>query len=445
MAVSCNGASVEVPAHDEVISTPDQYRRTITPPKIMSSTAHETTSGLTEEFDRDSGYESPPGQEKNGSNIAGKLQQITLPFMQRAVITPEMGEELNMVLRKIIVRDPAPGEVVVRIYYTGICRSDACFSVGPGPGYPKHNHVSGHEGIGAVVKSHDPSLIGHTVGIRYLGSTCGSCTYCLRGLPTSCPSQLNTPKQIAGTFQEYATVPASCVVRLPEAIWNGKIDPALCATALCSGSTALTSLRAAKVRPGDVVIVAGIGGAIGHMTGAIAKQVLRARVIGIDIKAKINKLLLKDHAQYSDFALSAPEAHDGDAWLNFHGALLRACEELRGSCGLTRAAEAVIVSSSSFSAFWRLDDYVCDGGRIVCVGVPEGENVLAIPLRSVVERNLHLSGNLMGGHREALEVVEYILSGQIKPQITIAALEDIPAQMQSIVDCETIGKVVVSI
>lgn len=122
------------------------------------------------------------------------------------------------------------------------------------------------------------------------------------------------------------------------------------------------------MKPGDVLIVAGIAGGIGHMTGAIAKQVLRAKVIGIDIKPKIKNLLSQDYTQYSDFLLRATEAHDGDAWSEFHATLLQACGKLRKGHGLARAAEAVIISSSSFCAFKRLDKFVCDGGRIVCVG-----------------------------------------------------------------------------
>ncbi|KGO47640.1 Alcohol dehydrogenase superfamily, zinc-type [Penicillium expansum] len=304
------------------------------------------------------------------STIAESPEMPGLPFplIQRAVLTPEMGENLNLVLRKIAVREPDNGEAVIQILYSGICRSDASFSIGPGAGYPKQNHIAGHEGIGRVIKSHDPFIIGRTFGIRYLGKSCGSCTYCLRGLFTSCPSQLNVPKHITGTFQEYATVPTSCLVPLPDAFLRGDVDLALYTAALCSGSTALVSVRAAKPSLGDVVIVVGVAGAIGHLTGAIAKQIFGARVIGIDLKSKIDVIQSQDYGDYSDILLSAPETNAGDAWSDFHSMLMQSCEKLRRNYGLRRAAEAVIVASSSFSAFQRLDEYVYDGGRIVCVG-----------------------------------------------------------------------------
>lgn len=127
-------------------------------------------------------------------------------------------------------------------------------------------------------------------------------------------------------------------------------------------------MRAAKASLGAVVIVVGVAGAIGHLTGAIAKQVFGARVIGIDLKSKIDVLQSQDHSDYSDILLGAPKTDMGDAWSDFHSTLMQSCDKLRRNHGLRRAAEAVIVASSSFSSFQRLDEYVCDGGRIICVG-----------------------------------------------------------------------------
>ncbi|OJK00346.1 hypothetical protein ASPACDRAFT_118533 [Aspergillus aculeatus ATCC 16872] len=190
----------------------------------------------------------------------------------------------------------------------------------------------------------------------------------------SCPFQLNVPIHITGTFQHFATVPISCLVPLPDNLLDGggsSIDPALYTSALCSGSTALVSLRASKVLPGYVVIVVGILGAIGHLTGMLAKQIQRARVIGVDLAAKTSAVT-QEHQDYCDILLGAPESHEDEAWQGFHERLLQACAQLRRGhgedVGIPRAAEAAIVTSSSVSSFQRLDEYVCDGGTIVCVG-----------------------------------------------------------------------------
>ncbi|RSM18686.1 hypothetical protein CDV31_002406 [Fusarium ambrosium] len=315
----------------------------------------------------DSGYVSPNIQEADDLKHPVALGE-PLPSFQRAIVTPAMGPQLNLVCRTIPVRQPEPGEAVVRLYYSGICRSDACFSIGPEPGYPKHDHIAGHEGIGRIVKAYDASLIGRLVAIRYLGSTCQSCSYCLRGLLTSCPFQLNAPKQVSGTFKEYATVPTSCLVHLPEALSNeGTYMLPYYTAALCSGSTALMALKGAKVGPEHVIVVVGVAGGIGNMVGMMAKQVRHAKVIGIDLSHKIDQLPPSSN-QFGDIFLSAPTAVDAESRVEHANAIIEACRKLRGDSGVLRGADSVIICGSTPDAFRNVHYYVCDGGRIVCVG-----------------------------------------------------------------------------
>ncbi|KAL0253004.1 hypothetical protein SLS55_010675 [Diplodia seriata] len=265
--------------------------------------------------------------------------------------------------------------------------ADASFSTGPSAGFPPHDHIAGHEGIGRVVQSYDPALLGRVVGIRYLGGTCGCCAYCARGLPTSCAAQLNIPKHVGGTFQEYATVPTSCLVALPhESIQDegaaATTTAGLCA-ALCSGSAALMALRAAGIVDGAgggggggkvVVVVSGVGGAIGHLAGAMARRVFGARVVGVDVGPKCDVLRAMaglDQAgdYYADVLLDAPREATGEAWTDFAAELGKACTALRGDREETpRMADALVVCAGEPDAFRNLDGYVCDGGRIVCVG-----------------------------------------------------------------------------
>ncbi|KAF9630176.1 hypothetical protein BFW01_g357 [Lasiodiplodia theobromae] len=159
---------------------------------------------------------------------------------QLAIVTPEVGPTLNLQIRRIPVQPPKPGEVVVQIAWTGLCRSDSCFSTGPEPGFPATHHTAGHEGIGHVVQALDPSLLGRPVATRYLASTCGACAYCLRSVPESCPAQTNFPKHHSGAFRQYITAPWEALLPLPRWVFDGAGPGAYAyAAALCSGSTAL--------------------------------------------------------------------------------------------------------------------------------------------------------------------------------------------------------------
>lgn len=50
-------------------------------------------------------------------------QRVSVPSTQWGVISPLIGENLNLRYQQIPVRDPEEGEVIVRIAWTGICRS----------------------------------------------------------------------------------------------------------------------------------------------------------------------------------------------------------------------------------------------------------------------------------------------------------------------------------
>ena len=70
----------------------------------------------------DSGYVSPQSQEVNDLK-QGMVLGEPLPSIRRAIVTPTMGPQLNLTCRTIPVRQPEPGEAVVQLFYSGICRS----------------------------------------------------------------------------------------------------------------------------------------------------------------------------------------------------------------------------------------------------------------------------------------------------------------------------------
>lgn len=306
----------------------------------------------------------------------------------RAAVTPIIRQSLNVQVQEVDVREPGAGEALVKILFTGICgsvsfrqatakdltltlRQDVCFSTGPLPGFPSVNHIPGHEGIGEIVQClDDPILVRQIVAVRYLGVSCGACTYCLDGLPTSCPNQVNVPKHVTGTLQNYACLPISCLIPVPKEVlgrYQNKEYAPLCA-ALCSGSAALSAIRAARLTRGSIVVVSGIAGAIGHMVGVMARVVYGAKVIGIDHAWK-NKILARSSvAGVADYLLDAPSNTQGQTWHDFRTALIQVSMQLRDGRGTRRAADRLIICASKEPAFRNMEDYVCDGGRIVCSG-----------------------------------------------------------------------------
>lgn len=61
-------------------------------------------------------------EHESGSDVQ-ELLQSAVPSTQRAIVTPNVGKTLNMSHQIIPVREPAPGEVILRVLYSGICCS----------------------------------------------------------------------------------------------------------------------------------------------------------------------------------------------------------------------------------------------------------------------------------------------------------------------------------
>lgn len=266
---------------------------------------------------------------------------------------------------------------------------DGCFALGE-PDLPQTNLIVGHESLGTIVLSpSDSTLLQTTVATRFLVSTCGTCSYCIRHLPESCVHRTTYPA-LTGTMQEYITVPYRHLQPLPQDyVTHLRADGgmALYVAAFCSGAAALKSLRTAAPRPGDVVLVSGVLGAIGHLVGMIAKKVYGARVVGVDLGWKWNRLnavpqMIEaisgdgcvgfDVSQVCDAFVPACECPlDQLSQDRFLRQLERACAQLREEeVTFTPAgrADSVIVCASSAAAFQRLEDLVRDGGSIIIVG-----------------------------------------------------------------------------
>lgn len=113
-------------------------------------------------------------------------------------------------------------------------------------------------------------------------------------------------------------------------------------------------------------------------------------------------------------------------------------------CQLTFGSEGQSPALGEFSYMLSaaVESSVSDVQR--CFRVPRNGQV-SVPVAELVERQLKLQGNLVGGAEEAYQVMEYIKQGLLKPLFTEIRLEDIPEYLQKLTDCKTIGKAVAKI
>lgn len=198
------------------------------------------------------------------------------------------GERL-VVVDDLIVAEPGPGEVTVRVLASGICHSDLNVVDGTVPVAPPV--VLGHEGAGVVERLGD-DVTGWEVGDAVLvGSLtpCGACRSCRAGHPAACPEAFGrgaTPFSWRGRpVRSYANVSSFSTlvtVRADQLVATAGIPPTTACLIGCAVTTGYAVVRnAAGVRAGDRVAVLGIGG-IGANVVQTAKLV-GAHVIAVDV------------------------------------------------------------------------------------------------------------------------------------------------------------------
>ena len=114
-------------------------------------------------------------------------------------------------------------------------------------------------------------------------SACGRCRYCMTGWETLCAEQKNTGYSVNGGFAEYVLADPDFVGHLPDGL---EFAPA--APILCAGVTVYKGLKETEAKPGDTVVISGIGDSASAMRQGRghARDRSRRRRGVVDIKTK---------------------------------------------------------------------------------------------------------------------------------------------------------------
>ena len=195
------------------------------------------------------------------------------------------------------VLDPGPGEVLVEMAYAGLCHSDEHLRhSNPGGRYPI---VGGHEGSG-VVQAVGAGVVGLASGDHVVTSflpACGHCRFCAAGRSNLCDegATIASGKLPSGTFPfrldgeplgGFCMVGAFARHTLLSEFSCVRIEPSVpldtAALVACSVPTGWGSaVYSGGVRPGDTVVVLGLGGVgVNAVQGAVHAGAMN--VVGVD-------------------------------------------------------------------------------------------------------------------------------------------------------------------
>ena len=307
-----------------------------------------------------------------------------MPQQVQGVIARSKGAPVELV--DIVIPDPGPHDVVVRIQACGVCHTDLTYRDGGiNDEFP---FLLGHEAAG-VVESAGNAVTHVDVGdfvVLNWRAVCGRCRACRRGRPWYCFDTFNasrpmtltdgtelTPALGIGAFADKTPVhEGQCTKVDPNA------DPAVVGLLGCGVMAGLGAVvNTGNVSRGDSVAVIGCGG-VGNAAIAGARLAGASPIIAIDRDPKKLQMATELGATHTI------DASKVDA--------VKAVQELTDGFGADVVVDAVGRPETWKQAFHARDL----AGTVVLVGVPTPDMTLEMPLIDFFSRGGSLKSSWYG-------------------------------------------------
>ena len=282
----------------------------------------------------------------------------------------------DLELKEMAIPVISEGESLVRIITAGICRTDLEII----KGYMNFRGVLGHEFVGQVIESGDPSLVGKRV-VGEINSGCGNCDLCRKGMERHCPDR--TTLGISGrdgVFAECVALPNSNLIEVPEAVSD---EMAVFSEPLAA---ALEITEQVHLFPDSRILIVGDG----RLSALIC---LALRLTGADIT-----VLGKHDSKMKVFTRL--------------GAKICKREEVENN---GRDFDFVVEASGSPSGWVMATQFVKPRGVIILKSTYHGN--LEINAAELVINEICVQGSRCGQFRPALRLMEY---GLVDPSFLIS-------------------------
>jgi len=265
-------------------------------------------------------------------------------------------------LEKTSVPNIGPGELLMKVYASGICGSDVL------EWYRLHKAplVLGHEVAGQVVrvgegvnkfKEGDRIVAAHHV-------PCNTCHYCLTGHHTACETLRNTNFDPGG-FAEFIRLPAINVDRgtflIPDSLSYEEAtfhEPLGCV---------LRAFRAMQIKPGQSVLVLGSG-----IAGMLIVHL--AKILGA------GKIMVVDKA---NFRLDLARKYGADVVMSPSQETSSVLKEMN----VGRLADLVFVSTGAQQAHYQALECVERGGKVLFFALTDPGFELPVSINNLFVRN----------------------------------------------------------
>ena len=288
----------------------------------------------------------------------------------KGVVSRAKGEPVE--LTDIVIPDPGPNDVIVKVQSCGVCHTDLAYRDGDiADEYP---FLLGHESAG-VVETVGEAVTHVEVGdfvVLNWRAVCGECRACKKGEPKYCFNTHNASKPMTltdgteltpalgiGSFAEKTLIhEGQCTKVNPEA------DPAAVGLLGCGIMAGLgAAVNTGEIQLGESVAVFGLGG-VGTSAIAGAKLAGASTIIGIDLDERKTEKAREFGATHTIVSKGLSEDEVAEK-----------VRELTGGFGTDVAIDAVGIMPTFRQAFYSRDF----AGRMVMVGVPNQTDHIDLP------------------------------------------------------------------
>ena len=255
------------------------------------------------------------------------------------------------------------------------------------------------------------------------GRSCGVCEYCVRGEESLCATYGIIGEHYRGGYADFISVNAQNVIPVPE---HSKLDFNQAAATPLTFMTAWRMLMPkARVKPGEDVLIIGIGGGVALAAMQIAKLAGARVIVTSSSDEKLEKAL----------KLGANIGINHSTNPDFHKEVYT----------LTNRRGVDIVIDSVGEATWEKSlRSLTKGGRLVTCGATSGPNA-KINLNLLFWKQFEILGSTMGSRSELRDVLKLVWNGDLKPVVDrVLPLSKAQEAHEILEKSEQFGKIVLN-
>ena len=325
------------------------------------------------------------------------------------MLTAQYTGDRTITVAELDATPPAPGEVQIRVAYTGLCGTDLHILHGNMDARVHTPLTFGHEMSGTIAAVGDGVAgwaIGDAVTVMPLDWD-GTCPACLAGNQHICQNLNFIGIDSPGSLQELWNVPAEVLVALPAGL---RLDHAALVEPV---AVAVHDVRRANLQPGHKAVVIG-GGPIGVLIASVARE-FGGEVVVIELDA--NRRAQIDALGFT--TLDPRETNQVD-WVN----------EWTGGAG----ADVVFEVSGAAQAVLGATDLAKVRGTLVVVAIHPVPR--EINLQRLFWRELSILGARVYQRVDFETAVELLANGVIPAELLITRIVPLDETQEAFADLE---------